>query len=116
MQWPDALGLGLFSASGTQLALAPGSAGHRGGADGRHHRGLRRRAARHRLQRDPKPPSTTTGPMRVCAFVGGWVLVAAQRLAWGEGAALLAAAGTATLLRLVALATGFRLPGWRAGG
>ena len=61
MQWPDALGLGLFAANGTQIALDAVHAGDRRGAHGHGHRGVRRRAARHRLQRDPegvpRPPA-----------------------------------------------------------
>jgi uncharacterized membrane protein YeiH len=44
-------------------------------------------------------------PYAVCAFVGGWVLVAA----------LLLAAATASGLRLLALASGWTLPAWGAG-
>jgi uncharacterized membrane protein YeiH len=48
----------------------------------------------------------------VCSFIGAWVLVAAHALAWPQWAALVAAAATATLLRMLALATGFTLPAW----
>jgi len=55
-------------------------------------------------------------PYAVCAFVGGWVLVGAMALGLGEGTALLLAAGTATGLRTLALATGWTLPAWGEGG
>lgn len=115
MQWPDALGLGLFTAGGAQLALdqgLPAIVAVLMGVITAVCGGVLRDIVCNEI---PKAFHDHR-PYAVCAFVGGWVLVAAQRLAWGEGAALLAAAGTATLLRLVALATGFRLPGWRAGG
>ena len=45
-------------------------------------------------------------------------MVAAQALAWPEELALAAAAGVATLLRVVVLLSGYTLPAWNtaAGG
>jgi uncharacterized membrane protein YeiH len=51
----------------------------------------------------------------VCAFAGGWVLVGALALGASQGSALLAAAGTATGLRVLALLSGWRLPQWSSG-
>jgi uncharacterized membrane protein YeiH len=51
-------------------------------------------------------------PYAVCAFIGGWVLVAAQGLGLPDSGGLLAAAATASGLRALALATDFRLPSW----
>lgn len=50
MQWPDALGLGLFTALGTQIAIDAGMPSIIAGDPGHGDRGLRRRAARRRLQ------------------------------------------------------------------
>ena len=114
MQWPDAVGLGLFAASGTQIALESGA-----------------------------PPLTATlmgvvtaafgGMIRdilvdeipwvvssyqlyaLIAFVGGWVV-------WGLGALgmapVFAVAIGATLtigLRILAMVLNWRLPRWRLG-
>jgi len=54
-------------------------------------------------------------PYAVCSFVGGWVLVGAQWLHAPAWAALLAAAATASGLRLLALASGYTLPQWSTG-
>jgi uncharacterized membrane protein YeiH len=51
----------------------------------------------------------------VCSFAGGWVLVLAHALAAPNWLALLACSATATLLRVLALHTGYRLPAWQPG-
>ena len=115
MQWPDALGLGLFSAGGTQLALAqglPAIVAVLMGVVTAVFGGVLRDIVLNEIPtafRDHRPYA-------VCAFVGGWVLVAAQALGAGPGAALLLAAATASGLRLLALATGWRLPAWGDDG
>ena len=111
MQWPDALGLGLFSASGTQLALAqdlPGIVAVLMGVITATFGGVLRDIVCNEIPtalRDHQPYA-------VCAFAGGWVLVGAQQAGMPEGAALVLAAATATGLRALALATGFTLPRW----
>ena len=112
MQWPDALGLGLFTAGGTQLALdqgLPALVAVLMGVITAVCGGVLRDIVCNEI---PKAFHDHR-PYAVCAFVGGWVLVGAQALGFGEGTGLLVAAGTATLLRVVALLTGLRLPGWR---
>ncbi|MBH9578612.1 trimeric intracellular cation channel family protein [Inhella proteolytica] len=112
MQWPDALGLGLFTAGGTQLALdqgLPALVAVLMGVITAVCGGVLRDIVCNEI---PKAFHDHR-PYAVCAFAGGWVLVGAQALGWGEGPSLLAAAGTATLLRVLAMLTGVRLPGWR---
>ena len=112
MQWPDALGLGLFTATGTQLALAMGQpaivavvmgviTAVFGGV------------LRDIVCNDIPSAFHDHRPYAVCAFLGGWAVVGAQALGWPEGAVLLMGAGLASGLRLLALATDFRLPSWR---
>jgi uncharacterized membrane protein YeiH len=114
MQWPDALGLGLFSAGGTQLALAqglPAIVAVLMGVVAAVFGGVLRDIVLNEIPtafRDHRPYA-------VCAFVGGWVLVGAMTLGLGEGTALLLGATTATGLRVLALATGWRLPAWGEG-
>lgn len=111
MQWPDALGLGLFSASGTQLALAqdlPGIVAVLMGVITATFGGVLRDIVCNEIPtalRDHQPYA-------VCAFAGGWVLVGAQQAGMPAGAALVLAAATAAGLRALALATGFTLPRW----
>jgi uncharacterized membrane protein YeiH len=112
MQWPDALGLGLFTAGGTQIALAahmPPLLAVLMGVVTAVFGGVLRDIVCNEIPtafRDHRPYA-------VCGFIGGWVLVGLQALqapAWLE---LLAGAGVATLLRLLALQFDWRLPAWR---
>jgi len=114
IQWPDALGLGLFTASGTQVAAEAGMPaivavlmGMVTAVFG----GVLRDIVCNEIPsafRDHRPYA-------VCSFAGGWVLIAAHALHASTWAALLAAAGTATLLRALALASGFTIPQWTHG-
>ena len=111
MQWPDALGLGLFSAGGTQLALAqglPAIVAVLMGVITATFGGVLRDIVCNQI------PSAFSDhrPYAVCAFIGGWVLVAGQALSLPDSGGLLAAAATASGLRALALATDFRLPSW----
>lgn len=114
MQWPDALGLGLFSASGTQLALAqdlPGIVAVLMGVITATFGGVLRDIVCNEIPaalRDHRPYA-------VCAFAGGWVLVLASHANVPPGWSLVAAAATATGLRALALVTGFTLPRWSPG-
>ena len=114
MQWPDALGLGLFCAGGTQIALASGAPalvavlmGVVTAAFG----GVLRDIVCNEIPRAFSDHS----PYAVCAFVGGWVLVGAQAAGLSSDAALLLGAGTATLLRVAAMVSGVTLPAWQIG-
>src|SRR4051812_43397039 len=114
MQWPDALGLGLFSASGTQLALAqdlPGIVAVLMGVITATFGGVLRDIVCNEIPtalRDHRPYA-------ICAFAGGWVLVLAQWAGAPEGIALLAGAVCAGGLRVATLVTGFTLPKWSSG-
>ncbi|HWI83668.1 trimeric intracellular cation channel family protein [Ramlibacter sp.] len=115
MQWPDALGLGLFSASGTQLALAqelPGIVAVLMGVITATFGGVLRDIVCNEIPtalRDHRPYA-------VCAFAGGWVLVLAQHGGLPASLGLVLAAASASGLRILALLTGFTLPRWSSGG
>jgi uncharacterized membrane protein YeiH len=112
MQWPDALGLGLFSASGTQIALAagvPALVAVLMGVVTAVFGGVLRDIVCNQIPR----AFSDHRPYAVCAFVGGWVLVGAQSVGLDAAAALLVAAAVATLLRAAALVSGWRLPAWQ---
>jgi uncharacterized membrane protein YeiH len=114
MQVPDALGLGLFAAVGTQISLDAGMPavvavilGMVTAVFG----GVLRDIVCNEIPR----AFSDHRPYALCAFAGGWVLVAAQALDLPAWVALLAGAGTATLLRALALVFDWKLPQWQAG-
>ena len=112
IQWPDALGLGLFTASGTSLALEAGMPGIVAvlmGVITATFGGVLRDIVCNEI------PAAFHDhrPYALCAFVGGWVLVALLAFGVGETPALLLAAAVGTGLRLLALALDYELPIWR---
>ena len=114
MQWPDALGLGLFSATGTQLALAqdlPGIVAVLMGVITATFGGVLRDVVCNEI------PTAFSDhrPYAICAFIGGWVLVLAQHAGLAASLALVLGAACATGLRVAALLTGFTLPRWSSG-
>lgn len=112
MQWPDALGLGLFAASGTQIALdarMPGLIAVLMGVMTSVFGGVLRDVVCNEIPsafRDHRPYA-------VCAFAGGWLVVAIDRLGQMPTLALVAGALLATTLRLLALRFDWTLPRWR---
>jgi uncharacterized membrane protein YeiH len=114
MQWPDALGLGLFTAGGTQITIDAGMPaivcvilGVVTAVFG----GVLRDVVCNEI---PKAFSDHR-PYAICSFLGGWVMVLAHDAGLPQWACLLAAAGTATALRAVALVWDWRLPAWQTG-
>ncbi|HET6827790.1 MAG TPA: TRIC cation channel family protein, partial [Ramlibacter sp.] len=110
--WPDALGLGLFTANGAQFALdmgQPAIVAVLMGVITATFGGVLRDIVCNEI------PAAFHDhrPYALCSFVGGWVLVAAVRLDAPQWAAISAAAATAVLLRALALWTGWTLPVWR---
>jgi len=114
IQWPDAIGLGLFAASGTQIALDAGSTpliatlmGVVTAAFGGMIRDI--------LVNDIPWVVSSYQLYALIAFVGGWVV-------WGLGALgmapVFAVAIGATLtigLRVLAMLLNWRLPQWKLG-
>ncbi len=112
MQWPDALGLGLFAASGTQIALAaamPALVAVLMGVMTATFGGVLRDIVCNEIPR----AFADHRPYALCAFVGAWVVVAAQAADAPAGLALAGGAAAATLLRAAALAFDWRIPAWR---
>jgi uncharacterized membrane protein YeiH len=115
MQWPDAAGLGLFTAGGTQVALSlgmPAIVAVTMGMITAVFGGVLRDIVCNEIPsafRDHRPYA-------ICSFAGGWVLVGAQALQAPAWAGLLGAAVVAAGLRVLALATGFKLPMWSPEG
>ena len=52
-------------------------------------------------------------PYALCAFIGGWVYVLGDNLSLPVETSILAAAATASVSRLIAMAFGLRIPAWR---
>lgn len=114
MQWPDAVGLGLFCAGGTQIALAasmPALVAVLMGLVTATFGGVLRDIVCNQI------PSAFSDhrPYAVCAFAGGWVVVGALALGLPDGTALLLGAGSATGLRALALWKDLKLPQWSSG-
>ena len=112
MQWPDALGLGLFTAVGTQLALAHGMPALVAvllGVVTATFGGVLRDIVCNEIPglfRDRRPYA-------VCAFIGGWAAVGAQALGASELTGLVLASATATVLRMASLWLDLALPSWQ---
>lgn len=112
MQWPDAVGLGLFTATGTQLAIAtnmPAVVAVLMGVITAVFGGVLRDIVCNEIPqafRDHRPYA-------ICSFAGGWVVVAADLLGLAGWVGLLAGASLATILRGLALIFDWRLPQWR---
>ncbi len=114
MQWPDALGLGLFTAGGTQIALdasMPAIVAVMMGLVTAVFGGVLRDIVCNEIPR----AFSDHRPYAICSFAGGWVMVLAHALAAPQWIALFAAAATATLLRVASIVTGWNLPSWQVG-
>lgn len=114
MQWPDALGLGLFAATGTGIALEssmPSVVAVLMGVVTAAFGGVLRDIVINEIPR----AFSDHQPYALCAFAGGWVLVGLVGLGAPEWAALVAAATAATGLRMLAVHGGWRLPAWKSG-
>lgn len=110
--WPDALGLGLFTATGTQLALAsnmPALLAVLLGVVTAVCGGVLRDIVCNEI------PAAFSDhrPYAVCAFAGGWAVVAAEAFGLGQATGLVAATTLTVGLRLLAVHFDWRLPAWQ---
>ncbi|MFM7532873.1 MAG: trimeric intracellular cation channel family protein [Rubrivivax sp.] len=113
MQWPDAVGLGLFTASGTQIALdggMPGIVAVLFGMVTAVFGGVLRDIVCNEIPR----AFSDHRPYAICSFLGGWVLVACYTAALPQWVAMVLAACVASGLRALAIVLDWRLPAWRA--
>ena len=113
MLWPDALGLGLFTATGVQVALETGMPalvavlmGVVTGVFG----GVLRDIVCNEIPAVLKDHR----PYAVCAFAGGWVHVGLTAAGIDPAAATLATLGVTSGSRMPALRFGWRLPAWKS--
>ncbi len=113
MQWPDAIGLGLFTASGTQITLDAGMPNVVAvvlGLITAVFGGVLRDIVCNEI------PSAFSDhrPYAICSFAGAWVMVAAHATNLPDWVAVLMATATASALRVAAVAWDWRLPAWHA--
>ena len=115
VQWPDAAGLGLFTASGTQIALhggVPAIVAVLMGVVTATFGGVLRDIVCNEIPsafRDHRPYA-------LCAFAGGWALVGVEALGAADGLSLVCGACVAAALRALALLTNYTQPRWLRDG
>ena len=115
MLWPDALGLGLFTAVGTQIALDvqwPALAAVFMGTVTATFGGVLRDIVCNEIPmtfRDHRPYA-------VCAFFGGWAVIGAHHLALEQWMVLGVGIVVTLSLRVLALLLNIKLPAWRVDG
>ena len=112
MQWPDALGLGIFAASGTQIAITAGMTPIIAvvmGVITPVFGGVLRDVVVNEIPR----AFNDHQPYAVIAFAGGWLVVGLNMLGWPAFWAIAVSALAITVLRLLAVIFSWRLPTWR---
>ena len=112
MQWPDALGLGIFAASGTQIAITAGMTPIIAvvmGVITPVFGGVLRDVVVNEIPR----AFNDHQPYAVIAFAGGWLVVGLNVLGWPAFWAIAVSALAITVLRLLAVVFSWRLPTWR---
>ena len=112
MQWPDAVGMGLFAASGTQIGLTmevPALIAVLMGVMTSVFGGVLRDIVCNDI---PKVFSDHR-PYALCAVVGGWVLVLLHTLSVAEWLGLVVAASVASLFRILAMRFDWQIQAWK---
>ena len=112
MQWPDALCLGIFAASGTQIAITAGMTPIIAvvmGVITPVFGGVLRDVVVNEIPR----AFNDHQPYAVIAFAGGWLVVGLNLLGWPAFWAIAVSALAITVLRLLAVIFSWRLPTWR---
>ncbi len=110
--WPDAIGLGIFSAGGTQIALQAGMPAIVAvimGLITAVFGGVLRDVVVNEIPR----AFVDHQPYSIVAFAGGWVVVALDYLGASSFTAVGVGALVITALRFAAMTLGWRLPKWR---
>jgi uncharacterized membrane protein YeiH len=112
MQWPDAVGLGLFAASGTQIGLSasvPPLVAIMMGVITAVFGGVLRDIVCNDIPR----VFSDHRPYALCAFLGGVILVIAHYSDLPQWAGLLAASIVAAASRMLAMIFNWQIPAWR---
>ena len=114
MLWPDALGLGLFTAGGTQMALQasnPAIVSVLMGVISAVFGGVLRDIVCNEIPRAFQDHQ----PYAVCSFIGAWIAVGANMLGWPDWVVLMTASTAIVTMRVVALQFNIVLPSWEHG-
>ncbi len=112
MQWPDAVGLGLFAASGTQIALGLGQSplvSTLMGVITAVFGGLIRDV----LVNEIPWVISDYQLYSVIAFAGGWLVWGLGELGVAPSVSVLVGAVVISAIRILAIALKWRLPGWK---
>jgi uncharacterized membrane protein YeiH len=111
--WPDALGLGLFTANGTQIALQQGMPALVCAIMGVI-TAVFGSVIRDIVCNDVPTVFSDHMPYAICAFAGAWVLLATDALGAPAWLALVVGAAATVALRVAAMLTGITIPPWKA--
>lgn len=112
MQWPDALGMGLFCAGGTQIALSmdmPALVAVLMGMITAVFGGVLRDVVCNEIPR----VFNDHRPYALCAFAGGWILVLTHHVGLPQWTCLFLSAASASALRVLAMVFDWKIPSWR---
>lgn len=112
MQWPDAVGLGVFAASGTQLSLALGNSGLVSvimGTMTAVFGGVLRDVLINQIPR----AFNDHQPYTVLAFAGGWLVYLMHEAGFDPVLNVALASVAILLVRVLAILLNWRLPTWR---
>lgn len=112
IQWPDALGLGLFTAAGVSQAMATGWSGLAAVLMGVV-TGVFGGVLRDMVCNEIPMVFKDHRPYAVCAFVGGWGYVAASTLGLAGWAAMVLCITVTVGMRVAAVWRNWQLPAWR---
>ena len=107
--WPDAIGLGVFTAGGTQIALAdhmPAIVAVILGVLSAVSGGVLRDIVVNQIPR----AFSDRQPYSLVAFVGAWLVILGDALRWPSLLSLAVSAGSIVVLRMFAVYRGWRLP------
>jgi uncharacterized membrane protein YeiH len=110
--WPDAIGLGIFTAGGTQIALAshvPAIVAVILGVLSAVFGGVLRDIVVNEIPR----AFSDHQPYSVVAFAGAWLILVGDALSWPTLVSLTASAFAIVALRMTAVYLGWRLPEWK---
>lgn len=112
VQWPDAIGLGIFSAGGTQIALSAGQPAIIAVILGTM-TAIVGGIARDMAVTEIPQVFIDHRPYAVIAFTGSWIVVIGDAAAWPSFVSLWLSAGVIIVLRVLAILRGWKLPTWR---
>lgn len=113
VEWPDAIGLGIFAAGGTQMALdsdMPWLIAVVMGVVTATFGGVVRDVVVNHLPR----AFTDHEPYAVIAFAGGWLVILLNEIGLERWVTMLTAATVMTAVRFAVMLWGWKVPAWRA--